>query len=99
MPTDPMSIPWSSRSDFERHYSKHRVEVGVRARDEYLRSARQTIQDGIRFTHTWKGGTRVGYYHRATRRFTALPDDESFIITHFVMGERQVRALRGSTYN
>ena len=74
------------------------MDVGARTREEYLRSARQTIQLGTRFTYAWKGGTRVGYFYRATRRFTALRDDEQFIITHFVMSERQVRALRGSTY-
>jgi len=99
MSPDAGSISWMSRSEFERHYRKHRQEVGARSREAYFQSARQTIQVGTRFTYAWKGGTRVGYVHRATRRFTALADDEQSILTHFAASERRVRGWRGSTYN
>lgn len=98
MPPDVESLYWSTRAEFERHYRKHRQEIGARSRDAYLESARETIRLGKRFTFDRKGGTRVGYFHRQTRRFTSLVEDESAIITHYLTSERQVRIYRGSTY-
>ena len=98
MPLDVESLYWSTRAEFERHYRKHRYEIGARSRDAYLQSARETVRLGKRFTFDWKGGTRVGYYHRQTKRFASLAADERSIITHYLTSERQGRNFRGSTY-
>lgn len=92
---------WTSREELEKHFHQHRRELGISTVQEYDDSARETIRVGTYFeyrdlqTDDW----RVGYYDRATRRFTALNADETLILTHFRCPERYVaRSLRGSTY-
>lgn len=92
---------WMSRDELEKHFRQHRRELGVSTIEEYDESARATIAVGTHFEyrdlHT--GDWRVGYYDRATRRFTAVNADETLILTHFRCPERYVaRSLRGSTY-
>ncbi len=99
MSSDAGSVSWAKRSEFERHYRKHRQEMGARTREAYLGSARQTIRLGTRFTYFWNGRTHVGYFHRQTRRLTTLMEDEGAILTHYRTSERQVRRFPDSTYN
>ena len=99
MPIDDATASWRTRAEFERHYLKHRRELGVRSRDAYLESARETIRLGRRFTYTWKGRDHVGYFRRQTRRLAALRADKGFILTHHLTSERRVQDFPGSTYN
>ncbi len=53
-----------------------------------------------RFTYTdlEADATRVGFFDPTSGRFTALTDDEAFILTHFRATERYVRGLLDSDY-
>lgn len=98
MPAD--TATWPSRSSLLRHFHKHGPDLGRATVEAYDESARATIRVGRRFTYTdpFSGESRVGYYHRATQRFTALRADESHILTHFRQDEAYVRRLPDSTY-
>ena len=92
---------WRSREELEGHFRQHRRALGIATVEEYDASARDTIAVGTYFeyrdlrTDDW----HVGYYDRATQRFTGLNADESLLLTHFRCPERYVtRSLRGSTY-
>ncbi|MDP8923148.1 MAG: hypothetical protein M3O34_09775 [Chloroflexota bacterium] len=92
---------WRSRSELERHFRRHHRLLGVRSVAAYDASACETIDLGTYFEYRdlETGEPRVGYYHRETRRFDGLTDDETTILTHFRCPEGYVRNnLRGSTY-
>lgn len=76
---------WKSRGYLWRHFADHGVGVNTPTPDFYDRSAHSTIGIGTRFTYTDRttGLKRVGYWEAATRKFTALTDDETMILTHF----------------
>jgi hypothetical protein len=92
---------WISRSELEGHSRRHHRLLGVRSIAAYDASARETIEMGTHFEYRDLNNDepRVGYYHRDTRRFADLTDDESTILTHYRCPEGYVRNnLRGSTY-
>jgi hypothetical protein len=74
--------------------------LGVATEQEYDESARETIRQGVRFTYRDRSTRvkRVGYFERATGRFTVLNERETRIRSHFLTSERQVRALPESDY-
>jgi hypothetical protein len=67
------------------HFDKHGMSLGITSVAEYDASARQTVALGDRFNYIDRisGQLRVGYYDRASNRFTALSVDEQVIYTHF----------------
>ena len=92
---------WQSPEHLSDHFRRHHRLLGVRTIAAYDASARAIIEVGTYFEYRDPDTAepRVGYYEPATRRFTALSDDESTILTHFRCPERYVRdTLEGSTY-
>ena len=65
---------------------------------DFLRMARETMRDGRRFTFRRGARTRVGYYHRRTRRFVVLNDSEGAILSLSSQSENHVRRLSEPTY-
>jgi hypothetical protein len=98
--TPAQSAVWPDPSLYE-HFLKHHLGLGLKWVTEYEASARKTIEIGKRFTYTSKGGQpRVGYFHAATRRFTALTTNERRIISHFrANDENYPRGLPDSDYS
>jgi pyocin large subunit-like protein len=91
-------LEWVDDDELREHFDEHGQGVRARDVDHYLRSARETVQLGTRFTYRLGRKRRVGYYHPRTRRFTALTEDGDAIVTHFSCGENYVRRLPDSTY-
>jgi hypothetical protein len=98
---DPSQAPWGDPPARWNHYTKHRNVLRVATEQEYDESARETIRRGVRLTYRDRstGARRVGYFERETGRFTALNEHETRIRSHFLTGERQVRALPESDYS
>ncbi len=82
------------------HFQKHRD--GYKTVQEYDRGARDVIRNGTAFTYLDResGDRHLGFYDKATNRFTAVTLDGRRITTHFQPdnGERYVRELPESTY-
>lgn len=57
-----------------------------------------TIARGERFTFRQTSRQRVGYYHRRTRRFVVVMDDDETILSLHLTSENNVRNLPDSTY-
>jgi hypothetical protein len=102
------SAQWRNGRHLLSHFGDHAHKMRLWGVNGYDRSARETIEHGARFKYTWEDPQvpglllpRVGYYHRSSNRFTALTDDEVFILTHYPPddGEDYVRNLRDSTYS
>ena len=91
---------WRSREELEHHFGLHGDDVGARTIEEYEVSAREVIERGTLFEYEdiRSGDWRLGYYDRATQRFTAVTDDDRWIVTHFRCPERYVENLPGSYY-
>ncbi|SRR6266511_3453469 len=94
----PWEIEWNGRDSLEDHFGRHGKEVGAKNESEYLRSARETIQLGVRLTYQIGSRERLGYYHKRTGRFTAVSGDGQSILTHSRESENYVGTLKGSTY-
>ena len=97
---DPADAPWGDPPARWNHYTKHRNTLGVATEQEYDESARDTERCGRRFTFRDRssGARRVGYFERATGRFTVLNERETRIRSHYVTSERQIRGLLESDY-
>src|SRR6188474_3013601 len=93
--SDPSQAPWGDPPALWNHYVKHPNVLRVATEQDYDDSARETIRRGVRFTFQERttGVRRVGYFERATGRFTVLNEHETRIRSHFLTSERQVRAL------
>jgi pyocin large subunit-like protein len=92
---------WRSRRLLEEHFRDHGAEVGASTVDEYDRSARTTIRVGVRIPYEDRttGLTRIGYFQPRSRKFTALTEDETIILSHFrAESEGYVHRLRRRTY-
>jgi len=78
----------------------HGRGVGAATEQEYDESARETIRRGARFTYRERSSRvrRVGYFERATGRFTVMNEYETRIRSHFLTSERQLRTLPESDY-
>jgi hypothetical protein len=98
--TDPSNVPWGDPPTRWNHYTKHRNTLGVATEQEHDVSARETIRRDVRFTYRDRSSRarRVGYFERATGRFTILNERETRIRSHFLTSERQIRALPESDY-
>ena len=66
--------------------------------EEYLDLALLTIERGERFTFRQTSRRRIGYYHRRTRRFVVVRDDDETILSLYLCSENNVRTLPDSTY-
>lgn len=84
---------WRSTAELRRHFRKHRRKLAIRTVQEYDASARETINNGKRFTFRdrWTGDWRAGFYEVVTGRLTVLTEDEELIVTHYPCSERHVR--------
>jgi len=91
---------WKSAAHLEDHDGDHRREFPGYTLEQYDASAQETITIGVRFTFRDRrtGLARVGYYHRATARFTIV-DADGFIVSHFRTDEAHVAELDRSTYS
>ncbi len=82
------------------HFQKHRD--GYRTVQEYDQGAREVVRKGTAFTYLDResGDRHLGFYDKATNRFTAVTLDGRRITTHFQPdnGEKYVRDLPESTY-
>jgi len=81
-----------------RHFRDHGRDVGARTMEDYLHVALLTIERGERFTFRQTARQRVGYYHRRTRRFVVVRDDDQTILSLYRCSENNVRTLPDSTY-
>jgi len=85
------------------HFKKHGDQVGAKTTQEYDLSARQTIQNGRKFTYTDRmtGEPRVGYHDSETGLFTATSQTRKTpaIMTHFPETWSNVRKLPGFSVN
>ena len=93
---------WANQAKLRSHFLKHGYEVGATTAREYDLSARNTVANGTRFTYVDRSTKqrRVGYFDKATGRFTALTDNERRIVSHFrpPAGEHYARTRLKSTY-
>ena len=91
---------WQSEAKLRGHFRAHGPRLRLRDMAAYDASARQTIAEGRRFTYTdlEADELRVGYFDPVIRRFTALTEDEVYILTHFRANEGYVRRLLDSDY-
>jgi hypothetical protein len=90
---------WKTRQHLEDHFGHHRGALRVRSIDEYDASAQETVRIGTRFTYRdhRTRERRVGYFDRATSRFT-VTDLDGLIVSHFTTDEATVADLPLSTY-
>jgi pyocin large subunit-like protein len=98
-----MPLPsWPSGPTLRQHFRDHGKKLGCASVQEYADSSTETVTIGISFTYTddTTGRQRIGYYHRASNRFTAVTGDGRRILTHYPpdRGERYVEELTDSTY-
>uniref|UniRef100_UPI0035E430BB RHS repeat-associated core domain-containing protein n=1 Tax=Kosakonia cowanii TaxID=208223 RepID=UPI0035E430BB len=81
------------------HYEKHGSQVGATTTKEYDYSARQTIQNGRKFTYRdrYTNKPRVGYYDPEKGLFTATSQTGKtpVILTHFPETWENLRKLPG----
>ena len=97
--TWPWDIPWNAEHDsLDYHFRKYGREIGAPTPDAYVRSAHETMRHGERFTFRRGPRTRVGYYHRRSRRFVVLTEREDRILSHSRKSENHVRQLPDSTF-
>ena len=98
-----MPLPsWPPGPTLHRHFRDHRPKFPYASVREYANSSIETVTIGISFTYTddTTRRQRIGYYHRASNRFTAVTGDGRRILTHYPpdRGERYVEELTDSTY-
>lgn len=102
-----MAAPRWRRATLRRKFLQHRHEFEqpllgppVRTEDAYEESSLVTIGEGVRFTYTdrQRGQPRVGYYDPLSQRFTAVTENERWIVTHFPAADDYVRHLPDSDY-
>lgn len=94
-------VDWRSPAHLARHFALHARRLRLRTIASYDASARDTIERGtyLEYRDRGSGDARVGYYHVAGQRFTALTYDQTTILTHYRCSEQYVRDnLIGSTY-
>jgi hypothetical protein len=91
---------WKTREHLLDHYDRHGWEFPGVSLADYDASAKQVLDVGTYFEyfHDDSGEWRTGCYHRETRRFTVLDEDDD-IIAHFRCTEAYVRQLTASTYD
>ena len=81
------------------HFQKHGEQVGAKTAREYDASARQTMQDGRRFTYRDRasGEPRVGYFDSQKGLFTATSQTRKnpAILSHFPEKWSNLRKLPG----
>lgn len=89
---------WISRQRLEDHYNKHGRYLRTRTIEEYVASALDTIARGTIFGYDdpRSGERRIGCFDRATGRFTAITDDDRYIVSHFRSDEAYVIGLPDS---
>ncbi len=97
--TWPWDIPWNDEHDsLLDHFNPYGAEVRARTPADFVRLAHETMRDGKRFAFRRGPRTRVGYFHRRTRRFAVLTADEAAILSLSTKSENHVRHLPDSTY-
>ena len=91
---------WRSPKRLVDHFEKHGQRMGLDNIDAYDASARATIARGTIFGYEDEetGEWRVGYYDREAGLFTAVSDDDRYIVTHYPSDEDYVLDLTDSTY-
>jgi hypothetical protein len=91
---------WQSEAKLRGHFRTHGRRLRTHDVAAYDASARRTIASGRRFTYTElePGDGCVGYFDPATGRFTALSNDEVYILTHFRASEGYIRRLLDSDH-
>ncbi len=99
-PTPEGVARWASQARLNRHFRRHGGEVGAPDAASYDASARQTIRTGVRFTYRdlITQEMRIGFFDPSTGRFTALSEDGTTILTHFVTTETYIRSRPDLTY-
>jgi hypothetical protein len=84
------------------HFEKHGREGPWASESVYDASARETVAQGTAFTYQDResNAERLGFFEKASNRFTAVTRDGRRITTHFRpdRGEAYVRGLTRSTY-
>jgi hypothetical protein len=92
---------WKTAATLRYRSRLHAGRLGVRTIEEYERSSYTTIRQGRTFTYYDRGAQadRVGYFDRATHKFTAVTEDGTYIVTHFRADTASyARRLPRSTY-
>ena len=77
---------WQSRGHLEDHFTDHGPEVGARTVEEYDASARIVVERAdiiFAYEDPTTHLPRVGCYDSETGLFTALSDDDRWIVSHF----------------
>ena len=77
---------WQSRGHLEDHLADHGLEVGAGTVQEYDASARTVVERAdmiFAYADPTTGLPRVGCYASETGPFTALSDDDRWIVNHF----------------
>ncbi len=98
-----MTPKWRDRQALADHFADHGHELEAITIEDFEASALDTIRVGKQFTYTDRGSGRqhIGYYDRATGRFTGTSSSGRRIFTHFrpSSGEDYVRRLPNQTYD
>ena len=91
---------WRTPKHLADHFAKHARRMGFETTEAYDASARATIARGTIFGYEddETGEWRVGYYDRLAGLFTAVSDDDRYIVTHYPCDEDYVLDLTDSTY-
>jgi hypothetical protein len=94
------SAEWVSDAYRDSKYADHGRRLRVNSVNQYDQSARDTIQQGCRFTYILGNPpeVRVGYYDAWHSRMTVLDHEELTIINHMRASENYVRALPDSDH-
>ena len=90
---------WQSREHLEGHFADHGREVGARTVEEYDASARAVVARAdmiFSYEDPTTGLLRVGCYDVQTGLFTALSDDDHWIVSHFATDDDYVDFLMGT---
>src|SRR4051794_33731471 len=100
---DAMPLPsWPMGPTLPSHFGQHGWKFPYASVQEYEHSSIETVDIGVSFTYTDPdtGRQRVGYYHEASNRFTAVTSDGLRIVTPFPPDrhEKYVEELPDSTY-
>jgi hypothetical protein len=91
---------WKTEQHLRDHYGEHGAEFPGSSLADYEASAQQTLDVGtyFEFFDDVSSEWRLGCYHRETRRFTVLDEDDR-IVSHFRSAESYVRGLLESNYD
>ena len=91
-------MDWQSDHHRADHFRDHGAEVGARSVEEYNASAHAVIENDDADTFLYRGIDtdldRIGLYDPLTGLFTALTEEQEWIVTHYRTDPEYIRGLK-----